>query len=89
MTDRMDPISSLRKIARELTEIEPDNVYQAMERMNAAAFLIKWIADGLERELEMGVARGIMYQMQDYYCPCSHGTGEHSLTCKQGIKKIE
>ncbi len=57
----MDVVESLRKIARELTEIvpDPDNIYPTLERLAGASYLIRWIADGLDRELRIATQRGL------------------------------
>lgn len=60
MTERkeMDVIESLRKISRELISIDPDNLEEFMQMVAGASFMINWIADGLEREINFAANRG-------------------------------
>lgn len=59
MTEMMDVSGSLRKLARELTEIDvnqtPPDVLAA--HLDATSFLLLWIADGLDRELGLAAER--------------------------------
>lgn len=60
MPENMDVLSSLRKIANELIGLPIDQMtMNDIERhLQGTAFLIKWIADGLEREFELAAERG-------------------------------
>ena len=54
----MDVVGSLRKISRELTDVSPEtDPIEFLDRVEAAAWLIKYIADGLEREFEYAADR--------------------------------
>lgn len=64
MTEMMDVSGSLRKIAKELIE-QSDHVFErpleTEAYMEGAAFMLKYIADGLDRELELAVKRARLY----------------------------
>lgn len=56
MSEReMDVVSSLQKVARELREGTD---------VQAAAFLIDWIAQGLQRELDLAAQRAAQLQSE-------------------------
>lgn len=63
MSEMMDVSESLRKIANELVELAIDiDETQGLrsdftERFGGATFMLKWIADGLDKELERGQER--------------------------------
>lgn len=59
MPDEMDVIGSLKKVARELAALETLNLesHQLFGQINGAAFLINWIADGLQNELNLAAQR--------------------------------
>lgn len=54
MAEEMDVVSSLLKIARELREGTD---------VEAAAFLIDWIAQGIQRELDLAAQRATQYKV--------------------------
>ena len=56
----MDVTGSLRKVARELLELNLENFSYAeqQQRLEAASWLITYIADALDVELQMAAARG-------------------------------
>lgn len=60
MPEQMDVVSSLKKISSELAEVlgEPGNPAKTVATLEAASFLINWIADGLQAELEFAAQRG-------------------------------
>lgn len=54
----LDVVGSLKKISRELTDISPDtDPVEFLDRVEAAAWLIGYIAEGLEREFEFAAQR--------------------------------
>lgn len=57
--EMMDCVGSLKKVARELFELSQEGMDQpdTAERIGAAAWLINYIAEGLDRELAHGAAR--------------------------------
>lgn len=59
MPDEMDVCGSLRKIARELGEATTSGLPRGdlMQLISGSAFLINWIADGLEHELGLAAQR--------------------------------
>jgi len=56
----MDVVGSLRKIAKELIQIgaEVNEPYDLVARIGGASFMLNWIADGLEREINCAYERG-------------------------------
>lgn len=57
MAEMMDVSSSLRKIARELYELDVSDQENAIQYLAAASYLIKYIADGLDAELAAAAVR--------------------------------
>lgn len=54
----MDVVGSLRKVARELDEIAKEVIVsETADRITGAAWLIDYIAEGLDRELVNGAIR--------------------------------
>lgn len=60
MPESMDVVGSLKKVSRELAEAvgEPGNPSKTVDTLEAASFLIAWIADGLDQELQYAAERG-------------------------------
>lgn len=60
MAQMMDVVGSLHKIARELIDIgvEVNEPFEIVAKIGAASFLLHWIADGLEHELQLAQERG-------------------------------
>lgn len=74
MPDEMDVVGSLKKISRELYALENMNIerHQLFGQINGAAFLINWIADGLDRELELAQQRAdAAFQLQVELMTCN------------------
>jgi hypothetical protein len=66
MPEFMDVVGSLRKIARELNDLHEDlNPTEIIYVVEGAAFMVKWIADGLEQELILAAKRGIQNRMKE------------------------
>lgn len=57
MTEMMDISGSLRKIARELKELDVHDPNMMAAHLDATSFLLLWIADGLDKELELAAKR--------------------------------
>lgn len=57
MTEMMDISGSLRKIARELKELDVHDPNMMAAHLDATFFLLLWIADGLDKELELAAKR--------------------------------
>lgn len=57
--ETMDCVGSLKKVARELAELSKGEMSQpdTLNRIGAAAWLINYIAEGLDRELAHGAVR--------------------------------
>ena len=54
----LDVVGSLRKISRELSDVRPDtDPNEFLDRVEAAAWLIGYIADGLEKEFQHAANR--------------------------------
>lgn len=69
MTEFMDCSGSLRKIAGELIEQAAhvhDRPLEAGAYMEGAAFMLRWIADGLDKELELAARRANAQQVLRY-----------------------
>jgi hypothetical protein len=58
MTQTMDVTGSLRKIAGELDRVDCHNPGEVGDVLNATSFMLRWIADGLDRELLLAQERG-------------------------------
>lgn len=56
----MDVVGSLRKIASELIDIgvRVNEPFELVAEISAASFMLRWIADGLEKELALAAERG-------------------------------
>lgn len=57
MTEFMDVSGSLRKIARELSDLDVYSPEVVAAHLDATSFLLLWIADGLDKELELAARR--------------------------------
>lgn len=73
MTEMMDISGSLRKIARELTEIDVFSPGEVATHLDATSFLLLWIADGLDKELALAAERGKWMQEFRKLNPGDHG----------------
>lgn len=60
MTQYMDVVGSLRKLARELIDIgvEVNEPFEIVAKIGGVSFMLHWIADGLEQELKLAAERG-------------------------------
>lgn len=67
--EAMDVVASLRKISRELINIGPEtDPIEYMDRVEGAAWLIAFIADGLETEFQHAANRATKF-MEDATAP--------------------
>lgn len=64
----MDVTGSLRKISRELLELKPDQV-DLPARLEAASWLIAYIAEALDVELQHAANRGKMLARKELESP--------------------
>lgn len=56
----LDVIETLRSLAKECIEIgvELNEPFELVARIGAVSFMLHWVADGLERELNFAIERG-------------------------------